>query len=475
MNSAARKKTKIVATIGPSSQEKSVLRKLIKAGLNVARLNFSHGNYEEHVQIIDAIRELSEELDVAVAILADLQGPRIRTIVSNPLPFHAGDIFTITDQDHPKIKADIMLDHPGIITRLAPGHSLLIEDGLIELQVTEADETSVRVVAKNNGTFKNHKGVILPDTELELEILSDKDRADLAFAVKEGVDYIGLSFVGSAADIEEVRTLIAELQPEPALQPEIVSKIERKIAVKNLREIIKATDAVMVARGDLGIETPESEVIILQKKIIAESLASAKPVIVATQMMKSMTNNPRPTRAEVSDVSNAVIDHADALMLSEETAAGEYPVETVAMMAEIIERTESSPYDDLYKTLELNFHSDYATLVRSVYSLAQSFKTNAIVISSLRGYTAKLISHFRPDQTILVATPHPSVYRKLALVWGVKPYLFEAHRKLELLPEKLLVKAKEKGDLHTGNQVAVLLGRDQHDNDIRLVGVREVR
>jgi pyruvate kinase len=330
-------------------------------------------------------------------------------------------------------------------------------------------------VAKNKGTFKNHKGVILPDTELNLPILSEKDRADLAFAVQEGVDYLGLSFVGCAADVEEVRSLVAEHQSDPLLRPDLVSKIERRSAVKNLREIIKATDAVMVARGDLGIETPESEVIVLQKRIIAEGLASAKPVIVATQMMKSMTTNPRPTRAEVSDVSNAVIDHADALMLSEETAAGEYPVETVKMMAEIIRSTESSPYDDLYKTLELNFHSEYATLVRSVYSLAKSFNTSAIVISSLRGYTAKLISHFRPDQTILVATPYRSVYQKLALVWGVQPYLFEDQSKLELLPDRLLQKAKEAGEIKAGNQVAVLLGRDQQDSNVRLVGIREVR
>lgn len=472
---AVRKKTKIVATIGPKCESKPILKKMIKAGLNVARLNFSHGTYEEHATIIKNIRELSEELGVAVAILADLQGPRIRTLVANPLTFHAGDIFSLTDQGYPKTKTDITLDHFGIIDRLEEGHHILIEDGLIELQVIEKEKTKIRAVAKNSGIFKNHKGVILPDTELDLEIISEKDKADLAFAVKEGVDYLGLSFVGSAADIQKVRALVEQSEPDPLARPELVSKIERRAAIKNLREIIKATDAVMVARGDLGIETPESEIILLQKRIIAESLASAKPVIVATQMMKSMTMNPRPTRAEVSDVSNAVIDHADALMLSEETAAGEYPVETVKMMAEIIEKTESSPYDDLYKTLELNFHSEYATLVRSVYSLAQSFNTTAIIVSTIRGYTAKLISHFRPEQTILVATPYKSVYQKMALVWGIKPYLFEGQKKLELLPEKLMRAAQEKGDLHSGNQVAVLLGRDQNDSDVRLVGVREVR
>lgn len=470
-----RKKTKIVATVGPKSGTKPVLKKMIKAGLNVVRLNFSHGDYDEHTQIIKNVRELSEELGTPVAILADLQGPRIRTLVPSPITFHAGDIFTISDEIYTKVRADIRLDHLGIIDRLEIDNAILIEDGLIELRVTEKEKGRVRAVAKNSGTFKNHKGVILPDTELELEILSEKDRRDLAFIIQEEVDYVGLSFVGTAEDIHKVRALIEGQIPDPLRRPDIVAKIERKSAVKNLREIIKVSDAVMVARGDLGIETPESEVILLQKRIITESLSAAKPVIVATQMMKSMTTNPRPTRAEVSDVSNAVIDHADALMLSEETAAGDYPVETVKMMAEIIEKTESSPYDDLYKTLELNFHSEYATLVRSVYSLAKSFNTAAIVVSSVRGYTAKLISHFRPDQTLLVGTPHRSVYQKLALVWGVKPYLFEGDEKLENLPEKLMALAKEKGDLKTGNQVAVLIGRDQHDNPVRLVGVREVR
>ncbi len=469
------KKTKIVATIGPSSESKVTLKKMIKAGLNVTRLNFSHGTYEQHKIIINNIRELSEELGIAVAILADLQGPRIRTIVKENITFHAGDILTLSDKSQVGVTADILLDHSNIIPHLKSDHKVLIEDGLIEMVVIEVAAGFVKVVAKNSGILKNHKGVILPDTELDLDILSDKDKADLEFVLAEEVDYIGLSFVGSAADVEKVRALIQKIQPKLELQPELVAKIERKSAVKNLREIIKAADAVMVARGDLGIETPESEVILLQKKIIAESLASAKPVIVATQMMKSMTNNPRPTRAEVSDVSNAVIDHADALMLSEETAAGEYPVETVKMMAEIIDKTEHSPYDDLYKTLELNFKSDYATLVRSVYSLAKSFSTRAIVVTSLRGYTAKLISHFRPDQTLLVATQDKRVYQKLALVWGVVPYLFPKKKKMEDLPDLLITSALEKGDLHSGNQVAVLLGRDEEFDSMRLVGVREVR
>jgi pyruvate kinase len=470
-----RKKTKIVATIGPSSDSKALLKKLIKAGMNVARLNFSHGNYDEHRAIITHLRELSEELGVAVGILADLQGPRIRTVIEKEVSFHAGDIFTVTDSHYAHPKADITLDHGGIMENIASGHAILIEDGLIELAVIEKQDGLLRAVAKNAGTFKNHKGVILPDTHLELDILSEKDKADLAFVLGEGVDYLGLSFVGSAADIVKVREYMTLLQPDAKQWPELVAKIERKVAVKNLREIVKATDAVMVARGDLGIETPEAEVVLLQKRIIAESLASAKPVIVATQMMKSMTNNPRPTRAEVSDVSNAVIDHADALMLSEETAVGQYPVETVKMMAEIIEKTEHSPYDDLYKTLELNFRSDYAMHIRSAYTMAQSFGTKAIAVTSLGGYTPKLVSHFRPDQSILVATPERRTYQRLALVWGITPYLFEGAKNLDALPDQLLQKAKEADQVRPGSKVTILLGRTEEHGDMRLVGIREVR
>lgn len=471
----AQKKTKIVATIGPKSEDKAVLRKMMQAGMNVARLNFSHGDYAEHKRVIGAVRELAEELALPIAILADLQGPRIRVILKEEKEFQAGDTLTLTDKSHALAERDITLDHEGLIKEMKVGHRVLIEDGRYEFIVTEKHTDSVVVTAQSSGLLKQHKGVILPDTNLFLSVLSEKDADDLAFAVAEGVDYIGLSFVGSAKDVEEVRTIVNHSVEDIDARPELVAKIERKVAIQNLKEIIRAADAVMVARGDLGVEMPTSEVVLLQKQIIAESLANAKPVIVATQMLQSMTNNPRPTRAEVSDVSNAVIDHADALMLSEETAAGEYPVESVAMMAEIIEKTEHSPFDDLYKTLELNFKSDYATLVRSVYTLAKSFGTRAILVTTLRGYTAKLISHFRPDQNIFVATPSQYIYQKMALIWGIEPYYLPSIKNFDDLPEALLVAAKAKGEVARGDKVAVLLGRDYLESDMRLVGIQEVK
>lgn len=478
------KHTKIVATIGPASEDKDTLRKMIQAGMNVARLNFSHGEHAWHKMVIERIRQLSDELNVPIGILADLQGPRIRTQVAEDIILKKGDSVRISDIAHQDAfekltpaeqEKTLFFDVSGVTADVAVGHAILIEDGLIELTVVERAENFVVAEAKNSGVMKNRKGVILPDSSLTLPILSPKDLSDLQFVLTEGVDFVGLSFVGSATDIEDARQVIRGLLSETAHIPQIVAKIERKEAIKNLVSIIKATDAVMVARGDLGIEMPESEVIILQKHIIAESLRSAKPVIVATQMMKSMTDNPRPTRAEVADVSNAVIDHTDAVMLSEESAMGKYPVETITMMAEIIGKTEESPFDDLYRTLDLNFRNEYATMMRSVYELAKSFGTKAILLLSVSGLTARLLSHFRPDSTLFVATNSRVTWNELSLVWGVEPYLFEDDNKLEGFIDRLMEQTKADDKLRKGDQVVVFLGRTPDQETMRLVGIREIR
>ena len=505
------KQTKIVATIGPASEAKDTLRKMIEAGMNVVRLNFSHGEHAWHKSVINRVRELSEELHTPIGILADLQGPRIRTEVEETIEVKKGTRIRVSDISH---RSDLLLpasptphsrrlesspqarfagalarrageqggddktiffDMAGIIENVKAGHAILIEDGLVELTVAEAGENFVVAVAKNDGAIKNRKGVILPDSQLTLDILSEKDKKDLRFIVDEGVDFVGVSFVGTAQDIVSVREAMKAMLPEGAAMPKIVSKIERKVAIKNLVAIVKASDAVMVARGDLGIEMPESEVAVLQKHIIAESLRSAKPVIVATQMLRSMTENPRPTRAEVSDVSNAVIDHADAVMLSEESAMGKYPVETVAMMAEIIEKTEESPFDDLYQSLDLNFRSDYAVMIRSVYELAQSFHTKAILLLSMSGFTARLLAHFRPESKIFVATNSRQTWNDLSLVWGIDPYLFEGDTQLDTFTKRLMDEAKKDGKLAVGDQVVVFHGRTPDQETLKLVGIREVR
>ncbi len=474
------KQTKIVATLGPASESKDMLRAMVAAGMNVARLNFSHGDHTWHKEIINRIRELSHELNTPIGILADMQGPRIRTMVEGEIMIQKGNRLAVSDSAQGELMEAselprVLFDVTGIIAGVDVGHTILIEDGTVELTVVEKEKHHVVAEATNDGVIKNRKGVILPDSTLTLSILSDKDRADLRFVLEEGVDYVGLSFVGSAADIEAVREEMKQVLGSEARLPLLVAKIERKEAIKNLVAIVKATDAVMVARGDLGIEMPESEVVILQKRIIAESLKAAKPVIVATQMMKSMTENPRPTRAEVSDVSNAVIDHTDAVMLSEESAMGKYPVETIAMMAEIIGKTEESPFDDLYQTLDLNFKNEYAVMIRSVYELAKSFQTKAIIVLSMSGLTARLISHFRPQSQILVATKSRQTWNELSLVWGVTAFLYEDDTHLDTFTTRTLAEAKETGLLASGDQVVVFHGRTPDEETLKLVGIREVR
>lgn len=473
------KHTKIVATLGPASSDKDIQREMIEAGMNVARLNFSHGDHAWHARMIKQLRELSEELRVPVAILADLQGPRIRVEVNFPIDVKKNFVLKVSDLAHrdtfPRENPVVFLDTPGILEKLQIDQRILIDDGLVALAVTKIERGFVEARVENDGTIKPRKGVILPDTAIDLPILSDKDRADLQFSLEEGVDYIGLSFVGSAQDIETVRHLIGQKVDQQSESPRLLAKIERKEAIKNLTSIVTAADAIMVARGDLGIEMPESAVIILQKEIIAESLRQLRPVIVATQMMQSMVANPRPTRAEVSDVSNAVIDHADAVMLSEESASGKYPVETIRTMRDIIEKTEESRFDDLYRTLDLNLKNEYAVMLRSVYELSQSYGARAILFLSLTGFTAKLISHFRPDATLYTATTTKAIWRSLALVWGIEPVLFDGDRALDTIHERLQTTLKEEGRLQSGDQVVVFSGRTPEREDLRLVGVREVR
>lgn len=472
------KHTKIIATLGPATGHKDMIREMAEAGANVFRLNFSHGDPKWRHEAITAIREISEETGNPLAILADLQGPRIRTELAFPIDIKKGFVLKVCDlAERGRFGTEdpvITLDTPGVLDKVAVGHRILIEDGLIGLTVTEIGAGFLTVQAENDGTIKSRKGVILPDTPLELPILSKKDKEDLAFILEEGVEYLGLSFVGSVADIESVKREMDTIAGPDKRKPLICSKIERKIALQHLGDIIRSSDAVMVARGDLGIEMPESEIAILQKQIIAESLREARPVIVATQMMQSMVSNPRPTRAEVSDVSNAVIDHADAVMLSEETAAGKYPVETIATMREIIEKTEESPFDDLYQALDLNLKTEYAVMIRSVYELSQSFRVKAILVLSMSGFTARLLSHFRPDARLLVATNSLDTWRELALVWGVEAHLFSGDKNLDTLIERFMNDLKKKKVLVPDDQVAVFYGRTPEQSTMKLVGIRTV-
>lgn len=472
------KKTKIVATIGPASESEKVLEKMMKAGMNVARLNFSHGAHEWHKMAIDRIRKVAQKNNLNVSILADLQGPRIRVNTKEEIKVKSGEevnLYEIGEKVENEAEKFVFLDKKNIVEVLKKGQEILIEDGLIKMIVSENKGKHLIAKVKDGGVIKNHKGVNIPGADLDIDIITAKDKKDLYFSLENDVDFVAISFVKNGENLRSLKKLIAKKIKDPAKQPKIISKIERKEAIDNLEDILKETDGVMVARGDLGIEMDESRVVILQKEIVAKSIRYMKPVIVATQMLESMINNPRPTRAEVGDVSNAVIDHADAVMLSGESANGKYPVEAVEIMSRIIEKTEESSYDDVHETLECEMDScgDYVVIIRSAYELARSFDAQAICSVSVSGFTAKLISHFRPTQKIIVATNNPKTWRQLSLFWGVDGYLFK-DKKLENLIDKAVVEAKKDKTLKKDDKVVVVMGRVVDGEKMRLVGVKKV-
>jgi pyruvate kinase len=471
------KKTKIVATIGPASDSKETLRELIQAGLNVCRINFSHGTYETNGKVITMVRELSHELGVPVGIMVDLQGPRIRTVVEAETEVKNGEKVLVYDVSKKPEKEDLKmigLDWPGIIQDIEVGHAILIEDGLKRLSILEKNADSLVAEVVNGGVIKNHKGVNVPDSTLKIGAVTKKDEEDLAYAMSREVDFIALSFVSNGKEIEETREKMKKLLGREDNLPQIIAKIERKEAIKNINEIISATDAIMVARGDLGIEMDETKVVIYQKEIIAKCIKAVRPVIVATQMLESMIQNPIPTRAEVSDVSNAVIDHTDAVMLSGESANGKFPQKAVETMSRIIEDTEDSRFDDsACNTPSDDKDQDYVALIESAYALAKNSKANAIVAITVSGLTGRLISHFRPTQKNFVATTSEKVYNQLSLVWGVESYFLENVDK-ESLIETMLERLKSENKIKTGEKVVVVLGRIPGGEKMRLVGIREI-
>jgi pyruvate kinase len=458
------KRTKIVATIGPASSSKKVLKKLMENGMNVARINFSHGTYEANGELIRNIRELSKKMDIPIGIMADLQGPRIRTSVDDDVEIKKGEIIMISDVSVksrlPVVKYNLFkLDSPGIIKTIAVGNSILIEDGLMRARVVQKLKNYLLAEVVEGGIIKNHKGVNIPDAKLKIGAVTKKDERDLKFALKNDIDFVALSFVSNRKEIENTKKKIKKILGRNKDLPQIVAKIERKEAIKNIDEIISATDILMVARGDLGIEMDESRVVIYQKDLVARCLKSGKPVIVATQMLNSMIENPRPTRAEVSDVSNAVIDHADAVMLSGESANGKYPVEAVSTMRDIIERTEESPFDDLtHGFLGDSRSSISAAVANSAHELSKDSGARAIVVASQSGFTAHMIARHRPIQKIFVITNSEKTHNQLAILWGTDSFVLPdcktlddlITRSVDILTKKKLLKKKDRIVIVTG-------------------------
>jgi len=412
------RKTKIVATVGPVSSSAKMLQRLMVAGVDIFRLNFSHGENEEKRDLIARIREVSAALGREVGILGDLQGPKIRTgkMRDGAMPLSKGDEVIISTADRLGEDGIIPTIYKDLPRDVRPGSRILLDDGLLELKVTAIQGDDVSCVVVTGGILKNNKGINLPGVQVSAPSLTDKDRIDLAFCLEEDVDYIALSFVRTAEDVEEMKRIISA----SGKQVPIVAKIEKPEALRNFNKILKVTDAVMVARGDLGVEIQAEKVPIYQKKIIDACNRAGKPVITATQMLDSMVKNPRPTRAETSDVANAIIDGTDAVMLSAETASGDYPIESVETMVKValdVEHTSFIRQPEHGPELSRGVAQSVA---ESACRAAEALNARAIVVFTQSGSTAALISHYRPSTPIIAFTNSTQIRRRLSLFWGVR-------------------------------------------------------
>ncbi|MFV8827549.1 pyruvate kinase [Alkalihalobacterium sp. APHAB7] len=418
------RKTKIVCTIGPASETVDKLVALMEAGMNVARLNFSHGDFEEHGARIKNIREAAEITGKNVAILLDTKGPEIRTqtVEGGSVELKQGQELLISMEEVVGTSSKISITYPGLIHDVHPGSKILLDDGLIGLEVIEVGTNEMRTKVLNTGILKNKKGVNVPNVSVNLPAITDKDAEDIKFGVEQGVDFIAASFVRRASDVLEMKELLEKYN---ASDIHIIPKIENQEGVDNIDEILQIADGLMVARGDLGVEIPAEEVPLVQKELIKKCNAVAKPVITATQMLDSMQRNPRPTRAEASDVANAIFDGTDAIMLSGETAAGDYPVESVQTMHTIAQRTEEAlNYKEmLSKRIKDTRITITSAISQSVSHTAYNLNASAILTATESGYTAKVTAKYRPKSPVIAVTSSEKVLRRLALVWGVVPQL----------------------------------------------------
>lgn len=432
-------RTKIVCTIGPTTDNEATLGRLMDAGMNVARLNFSHGNHESHAETAKRIRSVAEEKGLPIAILQDLAGPKIRvgTFANGPILLKEGQEFTLTTATVPGDESSVSVTYSGLPDDVKVGDRILLADGSIELIATKVESKNVICEVRGGGPLSSNKGINLPGTSVSVEALSDKDKSDLIFGLSLDVDLIAMSFVRRREDILQAKELMTS---EKKHRP-IIAKIEKHEALDNIDEILEIADGVMVARGDLAVETSLERVPLAQKMIIKKCNQAGKPVITATQMLKSMVDNPRPTRAEANDVANAVLDGTDAVMLSEETTIGNYPVEAVRTMTTIITVTESNKFGDHKRYYRDNEKptSIADAVSRGAYEMAKDLKAGAIITPTQSGSTARKVSSYRPRQPIIALSPDPHVVRCLSLVWGVQPFLFEGH----LTAEEMLEAAKD--------------------------------
>ncbi|OGL69972.1 pyruvate kinase [Candidatus Uhrbacteria bacterium RIFCSPHIGHO2_02_FULL_53_13] len=427
-------RTKIVCTIGPASAKEAVQKRMVKAGMNVARLNFSHGTHEQHQGFVLSLRRVARELGVPLAIMQDLQGPKIRIgiIPGDALSLRTGDTVHFSPRTKAYAEADrlVPVTYGGFARDVRAGDRVLIDDGLIECSVVRVQNNIVAARVVTGGNVSSNKGINLPDSAVRLSALTAKDQKDVAFGVREEVDFIVLSFVSSAEDIHKLRDLIKREEKRQKKKPlgiQVVAKIERADAIHRMDEIIEASDVIMIGRGDLGVEIPLEEVPIRQKEIAHKSRCAGKPVIVATHMLESMRQNVRATRAEISDVANAVIDHADAVMLSAESASGKFPVKAVETLTKVIEETEKSVYDNV-RPDELCVDSTDAAIAKQIHLAFEGGGVDGIVTGTQFGDVAMLINRHRPEVPLFIAANTELERNQLAMKWGARPFMLKKAR-----------------------------------------------
>ena len=450
------KKTKIICTLGPASDNKEVFSKMADAGMDVVRLNFSHGNHEDFAKKIKMIKEVRDEKHLPLPILLDTKGPefRIKAFANGKITLNDGDSFTFTTEDIEGDQDRVSVSYEHICEELVPGDKILLNNGLIVFRVTEVKAPNVHCIVETGGELSSRKSMFFPDKELHMVFLSEQDKQDLLFGIEQDVDFVALSFVSKAQDVLDAKNFLAA---HGGKHINVIAKIENRAGVNNLLEIMNVSDGIMVARGDLGVEIPYVELPNIQKHIITQCRIHGKRVITATEMLESMIHNPRPTRAEISDVANAVYDGTSVVMLSGETAAGEYPVKSVAAMAKIVEEAET--HIEHIQTID-NFEIETISeaLSHSAATLAKDLNASAIVVCTRTGGTARKVSRFRPNINIIGITTDIHAYRQLALSWGVLPALTDEYTSIDILFYFAKEIAKKSGLVKKGDTIVITGG-----------------
>ncbi|MBR9859862.1 pyruvate kinase [bacterium] len=471
-------KTKIVATLGPATEDKAILKKLILAGVDVFRINFSHGSLEGHLETIKLIRAVNKDLNTSVAILGDLQGPKLRIgkVAGNKMVVKRGQELHLTTKAQESKDGLLHVKFPSLGKDLKPGEPVLLDDGKIELRITKIiDKNNVMAKVITGGPLSSNKGFNLPSTQLSVESLTSKDKKDAVFAIENEFDWIALSFVREAKDIIKLKNILKRHKSDAR----IIAKIEKPQAVENLDEIIEVTDAVMIARGDLGVELPMERVPIIQKLAVEKCLKATKPVIIATQMMESMIESPSPTRAEANDVANAVMDGADAVMLSAETSIGKFPVRAVEAVEKILASTETG-WDDIYHKMQdpnpnsRTFYSD--EICYTAVSMSENINAKAIISMTQTGYTAFKIASSRPNCNVFIFTSNKKLLTQLSLVWNVRVFYYDKKSNTDDTVKDVITVLKKVGELKIGdiviNTAAMPASERRKTNTLKITRVR---